>query len=75
MKYKINGKVIAAEDLAKQPDAKLWIGTIQKAQELAFAELQAKFPSREMFSPKEVWDLIDDYNENQLARVGIEIIK
>lgn len=75
MKYKINGKVIAAEELATQPDAKLWITAIQKAQELAFAELQAKSPSREMFSPKEVADLLDEFNEDQLARIGMEIVE
>lgn len=75
MKYKINGKVIAAEELTRQPDAKLWITAIQKAQELAFAELQAKFPSREMFSPKEVADLLDEFNEDQLARIGMEIVE
>lgn len=38
MKYKINGEIIAAKDLAKHPDAKLWVRAIQTAQELALAE-------------------------------------
>jgi len=42
MKYKINDEIIAAQDLVKQPDAKLWINAIQKAQELAFAEAGIK---------------------------------
>lgn len=31
MKYRINGEIVTAEDLAKHPDAKLWIKAIQRA--------------------------------------------
>lgn len=75
MKYKINGKVIEAEELAIQPDAKLWIRAIQTAQALAFTEAGLKAIGANEDSSALGKTNIESCFKNQLALIGIEIVE
>lgn len=75
MKYRINGEIIAAQDLAKQPDAKLYISAIQTAQALAFTEAGIKAMEASEISSSLSRIRLEGCFERQLALIGIEIIK
>ncbi|TVM02817.1 MAG: hypothetical protein CV087_08455 [Candidatus Brocadia sp. WS118] len=79
MKYRINGEIVAAEDLAKHPDAKLWIRAIQTAQGLAFTEAGLKAveigDDLTALSKIRIGSSIKICFERQLALIGIEIVE
>lgn len=65
MKYKIAGEIVAAEDLIKLPDAKLWIKAIQKARRNAIKlHLDITYGG----------DFDTDF-ERELNAVGVEIVE